>query len=136
MPKPLTNSQLQKLSAGLSSLDGLRTAPDQFEPFIFDADTTWNLALNHTIIAGSMEVFDRAKKTLAVQYGITDRMTVTKENAEQVNAFVAGLDVLLTKEVSVDGLQKIERAKLNIGSGKGQNKIPVSVIGNLMLILE
>jgi len=132
----LTNAQLQKLSAAISALDGVRTAPDQFEPFHFDSDTTWNLALNHTLIQANLQPYETARKALAKQNGITDRMAVTPENAEQVKVFMEGLEALQEKSVSVDGLVKLTRISLNIGSEKGKNRIPVSVLANLMPILE
>jgi len=132
----LTNAQLQKLSAGISALDGVRTSPDQFEPFHFDSDTTWNLALNHTLIQAKLQPFEAARKALAKQNNITDRMAVTAENADRVKSFMDSLEVLQDKTVTIDGLIKIARSSLNIGIEKGKNKIPVSVLLNLMPLLE
>lgn len=132
----LTNTQLQKLSAGISALDGVRTSTDSFEPFQFDSDTTWNLALNHTLIQGKLEPFEAARKSLAKQHGITDRMAITPENAGAVKRFMDALEDLQAKTVSVDGLVKIARASLNIGAEKGKNRIPVSVLANLIPLLE
>lgn len=139
MPTALTNAQLQKLSAGISALDGVRTSPDSFEPFHFDSDTTWNLALNHTLIQSKLEPYEVARKALAKMHGITERMQVNpadKEVMERVGAFMAALDELQAKSVSVDGLVKINKASLNIGTEKGKNRIPVSVLANLMPIIE
>ena len=138
MPQSFTNTQLQKISIGLASLDGLRTSPDSFEPFQFSPDTIWAIASNQSIIAEKLALFDKAKKALAAQYKITDRMSITPENSESVAAFVAGLDELNDREISVEGLEKISRDKLNVGSDpkKNQNRISPSVLVNLMPILE
>ncbi len=133
-----TNAQLQKLSAGLAALDGIRNKPDEFEPYRFSPDTTWKIASNQTIIADKLQAFERARKSLAAQHKVTDRMAITPQNADQVAAFMAGLDELNDREVKVEGLEKISRDKLNVGSDreKRQNQIPPSVLVNLMALLE
>ena len=133
-----TNTQLQKLSAGLAALDGLRTKPDEFEPFRFSPETTWKIASNQTIIADNLQKFERARKSLAAQHKIVDRMTITPENAEQVNAFIQELDVMSEKVLEISGLEKIARDKLNIGfdKDKKQNPVPPSVLVNLLPLLE
>ncbi len=133
-----TNAQLQKLSTGLAALDGIRTKPDEFEPYRFSPDTTWKIASNQTIIADKLQAFERARKSLAAQHKVTDRMAITPQNADQVAAFMAGLDELNDREVKVEGLEKISREKLNFGSDqeKRQNQIPPSVLVNLMALLE
>lgn len=133
-----TNAQLQKLSAGLAALDGIRTKPDEFEPFRFSPETTWRIASNQTIIDDKLQAFERARKSLAAQHKVTDRMAITPQNADQVAAFMAGLDELNYCVVNVEGLEKIGRDKLNVGFDreKKQNPIPPSVLANLMLLLE
>ncbi len=133
-----TNAQLQKLSAGLAALDGIRTKPDEFEPYRFNPETTWRIASNQTIITDKLQSFERARKSLAAQNKVTDRMAITPHNAEQVAAFMAGLDELNDREVKVEGLEKISRDKLNLGFDreKKQNPIPPSVLVNLMPLLE
>lgn len=135
----LTNLQLQKISAGISALDGVRTSPDYFEPFHFDSDTTWNLAINHTLIQSKLEPYEVARKALAKMHGITERMQVNpsdKEVMERVGLFLVELEELQVKTVTVDGLVKINKSSLNMGTEKGKNHIPVSVLANLMPILE
>lgn len=139
MSTALTNSQLQKLSAGISALDGIRTSPESFEPFIFDSDTTWNLALNHTLIQSKLEPYEVARKALAKMHGITERMQVNPADNEamaRVGLFISALDELQAKSVSVDGLVKIGKPSLNIGTEKGKNRIPVSVLVNLIPLIE
>lgn len=137
-PITLTNGRIAQLSEGLASLDGLRTKPDEFEPYLFNPDTTWIIASNQTILADKIKVFEKAKKSLASQHKITERMAITPENSTQVNAFMEGLSVLQDTEVAVEGLQKISREKLNVGNDKkkGQNTIPASVLAKLMPLLE
>lgn len=134
----LNNAQLQKLSAGIAALDGVRTSADLFETFKFNSDTTWNLALNHTLIQGKLGPYEAARKSLAKQYGIgiTDKMAITTENADAVKLFIDALEDLQGKVVQVEGLIKIKRGDLNVGNGKGENNIAVSVLTNLMPILE
>lgn len=133
-----TNTQLQKLSVGLASLDGIRTSPNDFEPFRFSPDTTWKIASNQTIIADHLQKFERARKSLAVQHKVSEGMKITPENSVQVNAFMQELDVLTEKVIEVSGLEKIGRDKLNIGfdESKKQNAIAPSVLVNLMPLLE
>lgn len=134
----LTNGKLAQLAMGLASLDGLRTKPDEFKPYKFDDEneTTWLIANNAAVVADALKTFERAKKLLAVQYGIADRMQITAENAGAVSEFMAGLAQLEDKEVEVRGLAKISRARLKVGCGDKRNAIPPSVLAHLMPILE
>lgn len=134
----LTYDQLVKLGEGLAALDGLRTKPNEFEPFLFNPDTTWAIVENQTIVAGKLKTYTGAKKSLAVQHKITEGMPVTPENSPSVAAFMAGLDELNERLIEVVGLQKISREKLNVGHDpkKQQNKIPPSVLARLQPILE
>ena len=134
----LTYDQLVKLGEGLAALDGLRTKPGEFEPFLFNPDTTWAIAENATVVTGKLKTYAGAKKSLAVQHKITEGMAVSPENSASVAAFMAGLDELNERAVEVDGLQRISREKLNVGHDvkKQQNRIPPSVLARLQPILE
>lgn len=134
----LTNGQLAELASGLANLDGLRTKPDEFQPYLFNPDTTFAIAKNITIIADKLKVLDRAKKLLAVQYSVSEGMKVTPENAEKIGAFMNAMGELQDKEVEVVGLEKISREKLKVGNDrkKEQNPILPSVLAKLMLLLE
>jgi hypothetical protein len=136
MPDTLTNDQLQQISEGLAALDGLRKGKDEFEPFQFCADTTWLIASNQVAVVEKLKIFDKAKRLLATQHGIKEGMPVTKDNSEQVQAFMEGLSSLGDAAVSFDGLQKIPRANLNVGNDAKKNRIPPSVLAKLMPILE
>lgn len=133
----LTNLQLERLAASLGALDGIRTKPDEFQPYRFDADTTWLIAANTVAVAEKLSVFNRAKKLLMVSHQMVDRVTVTPENVEKVQAFMAAVSELEDREVKADGIQQISRCKLAIGgdSRKGENLIPSSVLAGLMPIL-
>ena len=134
----LNNLQLQQLSEGLAALDGISTKPGEFEPFVFDPDTTWDIAGNQTLVTDKLRVFERARKLLAAQHKIVNQMPVTPENAESVDLFVQGLDELQNREVVLDGIKNLSRAKLNVGpdAKKGQNRIPPSALAKLAPILE
>ena len=134
----LTNGKLAMLAEGLASLDGLRTKPDEFKPYKFDDEneTTWLIANNSAVVADALKVFERAKKLLAVQHGIADRMAITKDNADAVAAFMEGMAQLEDKEVEVRGLSKLSRARLKVGNGEKKNPIPPSVLTKLVPILE
>lgn len=133
----LTYDQLVKLGEGLAALDGLRTKPGEFEPFLFNPDTTWAIAENQTIVAAKLKTYAGTKKSLAVQHKITEGMAVTPENSASVAAFMAGLDELNERAVEVDGLQRISREKLNVGGdvNKKQNRIPPSVLSRLAVLI-
>lgn len=126
----LTYGQLADIAAGLSGLDGLQTK-DGAVVFKYDAETTWLIAKNTHDAAQAMRVYETAKKALAKQHGIQDRMQVTKDNSAQVAAFLEGLDVLNSKEAEVD-LQPIPRDSLKLSA----NAIPPGVLAKLMPILE
>lgn len=129
----LTNGKLAHLAEGLASLDGLRTKPDEFRPYKFDSDeVVWAIANNAVLVADALKIFERAKKLLAVQHGIADRMQITPANADAVAAFMDGVSKLEDKEVTVAGLVKIARSKLNVG----KNQIPASVLAKLFSVLE
>lgn len=134
----LTNDQLSRLGEGLAALDGLRTKANEFEPFLFNPETTWLISDNQTAVADALRSYAKAKKLLASQHKITESMSVTPENSASVAAFMAALDELNEREVSVSGLQKISREKLNVGHDpkKQQNRIPPSVLARLQPILE
>lgn len=134
-PLILTNGQLESVVAGLSSLDGLNLK-DGFIPFKFDDDTTWDIAVNIDIVNRAIGVLNTARKSLAKQNAVTERMAITPENSGRVAAFMEGLDALLAKEVALPGLVKISRGKLNVGQGDKKNAIPSSVLAKLMPILE
>lgn len=137
-PPAITNLQLQQLSEGLAALDGISTKPGEFEPFVFDTDTTWDIAGNQTLVTDKLRVFDRARKLLAAQHKIVDRMAVTPDNAASVDQFVQGLDELQNREVVIDGLVSLSREKLNVGhdAKKQQNRIPPSALAKLAPLLE
>lgn len=134
----LSYGKLAQINEGLGALDGLRTGPDSFKPYKFDDenDTTWIIASNQAKIADALKVYDRAKKSLAVQHQMGDRVVITDVNAEKVSAFMAALAALEDKEVSVPGLEKLSRGRLKVGSGEKKNPIPPSVLAKLMPILE
>lgn len=130
----LTNGKLEQLAAGLAALDGLRTKPDEFKPYKFDdeAETTWLIANNSAVVADALKAFERAKKLLAIQHGVADKMPITPQNAEAVQAFMRELEVIEDKEIEVRGLSKLSRKALNVG----KNAIPPSVLSRLLPILE
>lgn len=130
-PITFTNAQLETLAHGLSALDGLQTK-DGFQPFKFDDDTTWLIAVNTDLVQKAVNRLIIARKSLAKQHGVVDHMKITNENAEKVAAFMESVDALLAKEVPVEGLVRIEKAKLNVA----KNGIPPGVLGKLMGILE
>lgn len=134
----LSYSALESLGAGLTALDGLRPKPGEFEPFLFNPDTTWAIADNLTVVNEKLKPYTAAKKALAAQHKVTDGMAINAENSAGVAAFMAALDLWLEKTVDVKGLTKISREKLNVGhdSKKQQNKIPQTVLSKLSPILE
>lgn len=134
----LSNGKLEQLAIALASLDGLRTKPDEFKPYKFDDDTemTWLIASNAAVVADALKVYERAKKSLALKYGVADRMPITKENADNVAAFMEELAALEDRDVEVSGLNRLSKAKLRVGSGDRRNPIPPSVLTRLMPILE
>lgn len=134
----LTYDQLVKLGEGLAALDGLRTKANEFEPFLFNPDTTWLIAEGQVFVAEKLKAFTVAKRSLAAQHKITDGMSVNAENSASVSVFMAGLDELNERKVDVAGLQKISREKLNVGHDpkKQQNRIPPSVLAKLQPVLE
>ena len=135
----ITNSKLAALAEGLGQLDGIKTKPDEFRPYKFDDEneTTWLIADNTEAVAPALKGYQRAKKSLAVQHQIPDGpFQITKENAEQVAAFMTALDALEDREVEVVGLKKISRARLKVGNGEKKNPIPPSVLAKLAVILE
>lgn len=134
----LTNGQLAELAAGLASLDGLRTKPDEFRPYKFDDEneTTWLISDNGAIVAEAVKRFNRLKKTLAVKHCITEGMKITPENAPVVAAFMTDIGELEDKQVEVIGLKKISRARLCVGKGEKKNAIPPSVLMKLIPLLE
>lgn len=137
-PSPLTNARLMRLSGGLASLDGIRPKPGEFKPFDFSAETTFKIAANAALVADKAAPFNRAKELLAVKYEIAEGMKVTAANAKNVSDFMEALGLLEDKEVTVDGLEKISLAELNIGFDckKNQNQIAASTLAALMPILE
>lgn len=136
-PITVTNAQLARLAVGLASLDGWRPKPDEYIPFQFAPETTWKIASNSAIIAASLAPVDKAKKTLAAQYQITDRMQITPENMPRAKDFMEALAMLEEKLVDVSGLEIIAKDKLNLGYDpkKNQNQIAPSVLVMLMPIL-
>lgn len=137
----LTNAELEQLAADLSALDGVRRSPQEFEPFQFCPDTTWDIASNLMRVNEALKAFVQARKSLAAQHKVTDGMRVNQEDADQVGrvaAFFAGLEELKSKAVMIDGLKNISRAKLNVGHDgkKSQNNIPPTVLARLAVILE
>jgi len=132
----LTNAKIAELSSGLAGLDGQRVK-GELEPYLFCPELTWLVADNQTALEPKLAAYNKAKKALAAQHKITDGMAISAQNAEQVAAFMAAVDELHEREVVV-GLQKISRAKLNVGHDrkKEQNNIPPSVLARLQPILE
>lgn len=129
----ITNAQLESIAQGLAALDGLNLK-DGFVPFRFDDETTWQIAVASDAVQRQLAVFNAAKKSLAKQNGVTDRMPITKENAASVAAFMESLDVLLSRPVEIE-IQPLSRAKLNVGQGEKKNAIPPGVLARLMPIL-
>jgi hypothetical protein len=132
-----TAPQLNRILAGLKSLDGLRTSQSNFEPFNFHPDVTWAIAENQCKIADAIKPYDLAKKTLASKHSVTEGMALTTENAEAVQSFLKELGELDERELDVD-LTKIKRTDLKVGNkdSKGQNPIPASVLASIMPLLQ
>lgn len=135
-PLTLSNAKLAALAEGLASLDGLRVKPGEFEPFLFNPETTWTIAHNQTVVGDKLKAFNQAKKLLATQHKVADGMSITTENAVAVAAFMSGLDELLERAVEVGGVVKISRESLHVGHKKEQNKIPPSVLAKLTPVFE
>ena len=133
----LSNSKLAELAAGLAALDGLRVK-GELEPFLFCPELTWLVADWQTALEPAVSSYRKAQKSLTTQHKVTEGMAITPQNADAVAAFVAALDALNEREVEVVGLQKISRAKLNVGHDKKkeQNNIPPTVLARLRPILE
>lgn len=134
----LTNAKIAALVAGLAGLDGLRVSPNEFRPYRYDDDneTIWLIAGNAAILGDALKRFEHAKKLLALQHQVTDGTVITEKNAEQVSKFMQELSTLEEKEVEVEGLQKISRARLKVGKGDKNNPIPPSVLARLWPLLE
>lgn len=131
----LTNTGLNRLAQALRGLDGLRTKANEFTPYQFGSDTTWAIVENMEIVEGRLRTYERARKALAAQHGLVDGMEVTASNVEQVTKYTKALTEIEEQEVEVAGLKKISRSKLNIGSERGKNQIPPSVLAGLMPLL-
>lgn len=133
----IPNTKIAELSAGLAALDGQRVK-GELEPYLFCPELTWLVADNQTVLEPKLAAYNKAKKSLAAQHKVTEGMAITPQNAEAVAAFMAALDELNEREVEIVGLQKISRAKLNVGHDKKneQNNIPPTVLRSLNLILE
>lgn len=134
----LTNGQLAELAVGLTSLDGLRTKPDEFRPYKFDDDneTAWLISDNLAAVNDALKVFNRHKKVLAVTHCIADGIKITEQNAPQIAAFMTAVGELEDKTVEVSGLKKLSRARLCVGRGDKKNPIPPSVLAKLHPLLE
>jgi hypothetical protein len=129
----LTNGKLVEVATGLAGLDGIRLSKEEFKPFRFDdTETLWAIVANTVAVQEALKVFERAKKALAAQHGLIEGMKVTDEHREAANKFFAALEELNEKNVSVPGLAKISRAKLQVA----KNGIPPSVLAKLAPILE
>jgi hypothetical protein len=138
-PVSLTNAKLAALADGLLSLDGLRTSQTEFRPYRFDdaGDMAWAIAGNVVVAQDSLRAFERAKKALAAQFDIRENepMANTPENKERAEKFLAALDDLAEKPVSIPGLTPISRKSLNVGPGPKQNPVPPSVLAKLTPLL-
>jgi len=128
-----TNSQLLGFAEAIAALDGAKG-----EPYNFDTDLIWVLASNRALLDERLKAFMAAKKTLAAKHGVTDRMTITAENAPKLSAFIDEVDALSEKAVDGGGILPISKKALNVGSDKkkGQNQIAPGVLAKLYLILE
>lgn len=142
MPAPdsitITNAKLADLASALSSLDGLRTSANDFRPYRFDDEgaTTWLIAENIVLVQDALRAYQHARRSAAAANKVTDRLVVGPENAERVATFMADLDKLEAKTVTIKGLKKISRKILNAGAGTRQNPVPPSVLAKLSPILE
>lgn len=136
-PVSLTNAKLAALADGLLSLDGLRTSQTEFRPYRFDdaGDMAWAIAGNVVVSQDALRAFERAKKSLAAQYDVQEKMPNTPENKERAEKFLAALDDLAEKPVTIPGLTPISRKALNVGPGPKQNPIPPSVLAKLAPLL-
>lgn len=134
----LTNAQLMKLANGLDALDGIRAKHGEFDPFHFNSETAFKIAVNIALVMEKVVAFERAKKILAVQFQVAERMQITAENAPNVAKFMEALTLLEDKQVEIAGLEKISRASLNVGSDrkKEQNQIPPSALAAIYPLLE
>lgn len=133
----LTNAKLSELAEGLAGLDGLRVK-GELEPFLFCPETIWAISDNIEIIKTKLHAVSRAKKALAAQFKIVEGMPLNSFNPEVLAEFFSGIDALDETTVTVDGLQKISRDKLNVGHDKKkeQNTIPQTVLAKISAILE
>ena len=132
----MTNSTLIRLANGLSALDGLRTKPNEIQPYEFAPDTEWKIANNIAVLQPKVTEHNRAQKLLATKYGVAEGMEITPANAQKFSEFIEAMHGLEDKEVTVDGLEKITRDSLKLGHKKEQNPIPRTVLAAIMPILE
>lgn len=134
----LTNLQLVKLANALASLDGIRLSPSEYIQYSFPPETSWKIVSNSALLADHVAVFERAKKMLMVQNQMAEQVQVTAENAKKVADFIIAIEGLELKQVQIEGLEKLNREKLNIGNDRkrSQNSIPPSVLVALLPILE
>lgn len=132
----LTNAQLIRLFQGLSALDGLRTKPNEIQPYDFDPDTEWKIANNISLLQTKATEYQRAQKALAMRYGIAEGQEITPENASKVAEFIEAMHGLEDKQVEVTGLEMIPKDKLKLGHKKDQNPIPRTVLAAIMPVLE
>lgn len=134
-PLTLTNAKILELVATLNALDGIRVK-GELEPYLFCPEVLWLVADWITLFETDINAYRKAQKSLTTQYKVVEGMPITHQNSEAVAAFMAGLNELNEREVKVCGLQKISRAKLNVGHEKNQNKIPAPLLARLAPILE
>lgn len=133
-----TNAGLSRIESALLALDGIRKNPQEFEPFLFNPETMLAIATNIELVETKLRPYRRAIKALGTTHKMTPGTQITDANAAAYAAFMDAMDLLDQTEVKVEDLQKINRAKLNIGHDKKkeQNNIPASVLAKLAPLLE
>ncbi len=117
----LTNRQIAKGSQALAGLDGVMDG-GKFTRFKFDSDLSWQIACITEIVESAVRVIERERKRLGAQFGVVEKMELTKENAAAVASYIEAEDQLQDKT------QVLEFTPLSRKALQEKNAIPPTVL--------
>lgn len=115
----------------------LRNSLQSLDPFKFDAKTTYTLARNASWIDAEIAILEKIRQKMFIENGSPEGPLKPEDvPSSEFKKYISIWDEYSASEIEIQDLRLISFNDLNVGTGKGQNSISVTVIKGLNIILN